>query len=192
MSSWYIAGRDELLIDLDDYMRPTRSGCPWGEEFFRRRLRTAILSRKLNVDEVWLIRSQSERHYQAIVKLRAGLKTLPRLVWQLHLGSDLYRGRADLMRLANGFHAPSLLIIPHSIPGFYRCPNFVCECTEKHVTSEQAELGDKACPVWREVRGFSPWELFGEPVKGPEKFVPLPLGKVDLDLITEVRREGDS
>src|SRR5438477_166939 len=110
MSFWYIAHNDELLLDLDDYMRPTKTGCPWGEAFFRRRLRDAIAAGKLQVREVWLVNSMSEHHYHAFIRLKARPLTavLARLVWQLHLGSDLYRGRADLMRFVRGIEAPSL------------------------------------------------------------------------------------
>src|SRR5271154_3908207 len=99
MSYWYIARQDELLIDLDEYMRPTKSGCPWGEAFFRRRLRDAMSAGKLNVKEVWLVNSTSEHHYHAIIRLKTDWRKrkqeiptdIERLVWQLHLGSDLYR-----------------------------------------------------------------------------------------------------
>jgi len=186
MSYWYLAHSDELLIDLDDYMRPTKSGCPWGEAFFRRRLRDAIRDGKLRVREVYLINSLSLRHYHAIIRLdnlQASMPIVQSLVWQLHLGSDLYRGRADLMRYAKGIYAPSLLILPHKIDGFYREPDRKCPCTEKHDTEVQFALGPAACPVWRELRGMSPWELFGRNRKCRERFVPLPTGKVPFELI---------
>jgi len=185
MSVWYVAHGDELLIDVDDYMRPSKSGCPWGEAFFRRRLRDAITAGKLRVREVWLINSSSARHYHAIVRLCAAMQTLPRLIWQLHLGSDLYRGRADLMRFYRGWDSPSLLILPQPIPYFYRPSDAACKCREKHITEQQFQLGAAACPVWRRYRGASPWELFGPSYREPERFVPLPLGKVPLDLIME-------
>src|SRR5271157_47250 len=68
MSYWYIAHDDELLIDIDEYTRPTKQGAPWGEMFFRRRLRDAILDHKLFVSAVYLDRSNSEHHFQIIVK----------------------------------------------------------------------------------------------------------------------------
>jgi hypothetical protein len=188
VSYWYIAHADELLIDLDNYMRPTRSGCPWGEEFFRRRIRAAILDDKLQVREVWLVRSASEKHYQAIVRLNQSLDVIVRLTWQLHLGSDLYRGRADLMRAALKYPAPSLLIMPNKIDNFYRPPDYKCHCTEKHDTAKQHELGSRACHIWRKVRGMSPWELFGKMEKTDERFVALPLGCVPMELVMEVRR----
>jgi len=178
MSYWMLAHSDELLIDLDDFMRPAKSGGPWGEVFFRRRLREAMRAGKLAVREVWLVRSSSPHHFQIIVRLKKALPLMERLVWQLHLGSDLYRGRADLMRAAKGIKAPSLLILPEPIPGFYREPDRVCECVKKHVTAE-----NPACAVWRELRGMSPWELFGPSSQEKEGCVALPLGRVPLELI---------
>jgi hypothetical protein len=188
MAYWYIAHRNELLIDLDDYSRPAKTGGPWGEIFFRRRLRQAILGRKLDVKQVFLAQSNSKGHYHAIVVLRRNMGIFLRLVWQLHLGSDLYRGRADLARAARGIAAPSLLIRSKPISGF-RQADAVCTCTAKHDTEKQSELGARACRVWRRYRGMSPWELFGPAESGKEKPVSLPIGKVPLDLIMEVRRD---
>jgi len=196
MSFWYIAHDDELLLDLDDYMRPTKTGCPWGEAFFRRRLRNAIAAGKLNVSEVWLVRSNSEHHFHAILKVKdfrnhQDLQSrIAKLTWQLHLGSDLYRGRADLMRAVRGFPSASLLIRNEVIPDFYRGPDAQCPCTEKHDTQKQFDLGENACPIWRSVRGMSPWELFGPSSKKSEMFIPLPTGRVPLQLImTKIESE---
>ena len=205
MSYWYIAHNDELLLDIDDYMRPTKSGCPWGEAFFRRRLRDAMAAGKLNVREVWLVNSISEHHYHIFVRLKKemskfspkfgkerrklGPENIERLVWQLHLGSDLYRGRADLMRLARQIYGPSLLIRPKIIPNFYRAPDAACGCTEKHDTEKQFALGENACSIWKYYRGMSPWELFGPSRKISERFIPLPTGRVPLELIMAMEPE---
>jgi hypothetical protein len=202
MSVWYVAHNDELLIDLDEYMRPTKTGCPWGEAFFRRRLRDAMAAGKLKVEEVWLVNSTSEKHYHAIVRIepswgkteyidtpRWSPTDVERLVWQLHLGSDLYRGRADLMRLARNVYGPSLLIRHEKIENFYREPDAICDCTGKHDTEKQHALGDDACPIWQHYRGMSPWELFGPSRKLTERFVALPTGQVPLELIMKVEAE---
>src|SRR5258708_2258750 len=143
MAYWYIAREDELLLDLDTYMRPTAKGAPWGEMFFRRRLRDAIANGKLEVTGVWLTQSYSKEHYQAVVKLHRTINQMARLVWQLHLGSDLYRGRADMMRAVRGYPSASLLILPSKIKDFYRKPDEECTCTEKHTTLAQMTMLDK-------------------------------------------------
>lgn len=190
MSYWYIARSNELLLDLDDYMRPTKTGCPWGEAFFRRRLRDAMAAGKIQVRDVWLANSSSENHYHAVIRTKnkdfRSRGKLENLIWQLHFGSDLYRGRADLMRYARNFEFPSLLIRSTQFPEFYRAPDAVCECATKHDTEKQFALGDKACPIWRKYRGMSPWELFGPSRKENERFVPLPVGRVPLELIMKV------
>ncbi len=194
MSYWYIAHNNELLLDLDEYMRPTKTGCPWGEAFFRRRLRDAIAAGKLHVRDVWLINSSSKMHYHAFVRLKNDREIptdMERLVWQLYLGSDLYRGRADLMRMAHNIYGPSLLIRPALIPEFYRAPDAVCDCTEKHDTGQQAELGENCCKIWRHYRGMSPWELFGPSRKLSEKFIALPTGRVPIELIMKVEPEPE-
>ena len=65
---WYIARTDELMIDLDEAMRDTGNG-PWVEIFFRRRLREAMLAGKLDVRDVWLSRSATNGHFQAVIRL---------------------------------------------------------------------------------------------------------------------------
>lgn len=187
MSYWYLAHPDELLLDLDDYMRTTKSGGPWGEIFFRRRLRDAMAANKLQVKSVYLARSQSEHHFHIIVRLARIMPSLERLVWQLHLGSDLYRGRADLMRLARGIKVPSLLILQQEFEGLDRAADAICDCTKKHITEENPN-----CAIWREYRGHSPWELFGPSRKLKEKFVPLSLGKVPFDLLMKVDPENEN
>jgi len=179
MAYWFIRHKDELLIDLDDAARRTKSGAPWIEVFFRRRLRDAIKAGKLNVREVWLVRSNSEHHFSAFVHLASPMPDLEALIWQLHLGSDLYRGRADLMRLARGIEAPSLLIFNRD-PKIYRAPDFVCKCKEKHVTARNPD-----CAIWLKLRGYSPWELFGPSSQTVERCIALPLGKVPTKLIME-------
>lgn len=192
---WYVAHEDELLLDLDDYYRPTRhADATWGEAFFRRRLRDAIRSQKLEVSAVWLVRSQTEGHYQAIVRL--GKETvrsfrmppLDQLIWQMYLGSDLYRSRADLMRAIRGMRAPSLLIMKDKIHGFYREPDRVCQCNTKHnIVEIMQQPESKRCKVWTCLRGLSPWELFGESKREPEVSVPLSIGEVPLaDIMSKV------
>ena len=178
MACWYLAHDDELLIDLDNATRPTKSGGPWIEMFFRRRLRDAISDGKLDVIGVWLDRSSSPKHYHAAVRLRGAIPVFERLTWQLHLGSDLYRGRADLMRAARGFPAPSLLIRTDPFRDYYREPDRVCSCTEKHDTANPP-----ACDVWRELRGMSPWELFGRSEMRAELAIGLPRGLVPQNAI---------
>jgi hypothetical protein len=173
MSAWYVAHNDELLIDIDEPQKPVRGG-PYIEKFFRQRLRDAIRAGLLAVHDVWIVPSTTNGHVHIAVQLAAPLPILERLVWQQHLGSDLYRGKSDLMRLARGKPAPSLLIEAEPIPRFYREPDYVCPCTRKHDTAEQQALGDKACPVWLDVRGLSPWELFGPSSQEPELCVVLP------------------
>lgn len=187
MAFWYIAREDELLLDLDTYMRPTTKGDPWGEMFFRRRLRDAISAGKLEVTHVWLTESYTSTHYQAVVKLHRTMDQMARLVWQLHLGSDLYRGRADMMRAVRGYPSASLLILPKEIREFYRKPDEVCICTDKHATVEQVALSNigQGCAVWQKHRGMSPWELFGKSENVPERMVALPLGPVHLRYIME-------
>jgi hypothetical protein len=187
MSYWYLAHNNELLIDLDDAMRDSGRG-PHIELYFRRRLREAILAGKIDVREVYLTRSASDHHFQAVIRLnqRSNKKgvyvnAIKRLVWQLYLGSDLYRARADLMRSAQGYSNASLLILPERIPDFYREPDAECSCTHKHKL-------DSTCPVFGRYRGPEMVELFGPLRKEAEKMVPLPLGRVPLDLILEVRK----
>jgi hypothetical protein len=182
MSVWYLKRNDELLLDLDDAYRKTSSGRNWLEEFFRRRLKSAVLSGKLKVKKVCIAESLSRNHLHIAVLLAEPIPELEGLVWQLVLGSDLYRGRADLMRYASGIKPASLLIRSGRFPRFWRPPDAQCKCQNKHDTVKMGELGDRACKVWRRYRGASPWQLFGEPLR-EEKTVKLNLGIVALNRI---------
>ena len=191
MSFWYLPTPEELFLDLDDYMRPapSKSGDsrgPWGEIFFRRRLADAIRADRLPVASVYLDHSATARHWHAIVKLRRTMPLVERLVWQLRLGSDLMRGQADLMRAVRGVDSPSLLIRSTPMADFYREPDRVCGCTRKHDTREQAQLNGSACPVWKELRGMTPYELFGPTLKCHHRALPLPIGEVPLGMILAV------
>lgn len=191
MSVWYTATDRELLIDLDDYMRPAPSKNgpsrgPWGEIFWRRRLRDAMQAELIKACRVFLMRSNTARHWHAIVLLAEPMPVMRRMIWQMRLGSDLLRAQSDLMRADHGIQHPSLLIRPEPIKGFYRKPDRVCPCDRKHDTEEQYGLGDQACPVWRELRGATPWQLFGPTYRGHERGVKLPEGEVPLEMILRI------
>lgn len=146
-------------------------------------------SGKLRVEKVCLDYSNSVGKYHAGVLLDQSLSPLEALTWQIHLGSDLYRGRADLMRAARGIEPCSLLIRKYPFRGFWRKADAICPCQEKHETEEQFKLGAGACEIWKQYRGLSPWELFGPPCQSQESPVRLPLGRVPLELI-EKRKYG--
>lgn len=189
MAEWYFGHIDELLLDFDDFEKPTAKGGVWGEDFFRLRLQPAMEAEKIDVREVWLVPSNTSRHKHVIVRLNHPYPSLwLRLVWQLHLGSDIYRAKADLMRAAKGNLFPTLLIQktpivdPTTGEPFYRPPDAHCDCTKKHDTEEQFKLGADACKVWQQYRGAAPWELWGPPNK-PQTRVRLRDGKVPLEYI---------
>lgn len=191
MSLWYVANKYEILCDLDDYMRPAPSKTgeirgPWGEVMFRRRLGSAMRDGKLAVLSVYLDRSNTEKHWHAIVRLKRPMTVRGRLIWQQRLGSDLMRSTADMMRAELGIKHPSLLIRSAPFTDFYREPDYICRCTRKHDTREQYELGDRACAVWRKLRGMTPYELFGVTFQGDHRGVALPVGEVPLELILRI------
>jgi len=182
MMYWYTAQPNELLIDLDEYMRPLKSkgnhrAGPWGERMFRRRLAAAIRSQHLQVFDVYLSRSISPHKFHAIIKLCNPLPEMIRMAWQFRLGSDINKSMADIMRSALYLPNPSLLILPNEIPDFYRPPDAMCKCTQKHTK-------EGYCTVFEKYRGPDFCELFGEPLDGEANgWVALPIGKVPLDLI---------
>lgn len=198
MSGWLLRHKSELLIDLDDYMRPAPSRTgeskgPYGEMFFRRRLGDAMRAGKLEVRSVYLDHSSTAKHWHAVVRLKYPMNDIEALCWQLRLGSDIMRGQADLMRAARGIDAPSLLIRSKPIKDFYRAFDFECPCTRKHDTHEQFELAldGQACAIWLQFRGMTPWELFGPTTPGKQRGVRLPCGRVPLNLITAIRGEHE-
>jgi hypothetical protein len=160
---WYIAREDELLLDLDRPERKLLDGSTFLDTFFWGRLSGAIHDRKLTLagkptDSTVLVKSATPNHMHIYIRLDGKLPLFERMAWQLWLGSDLYRGRADLMRAARGHPHPSLLIEPQIITALWRKPDDQCLCARKHRTEDRPR-----CRTWRKYRGPSPWELFGRP-----------------------------
>ena len=201
MSFWYIAKSDELLLDIDDYEKPVIRYGIWGE-MFRQRLRDAINAGVLEIRmtdgeaDVFLEESNTPNHFHVFIRLAHPMSLHQRMSWQLRLASDWKRSHADLMRASRHIRPASLLIRAHKVVELWREPDHECACTGKHETLKQAALlsTDLGCPVWRKLRGATPWELFGEPAHGGiECPVNLPLGRVPLEKILQVGRlKGDA
>lgn len=157
MAAWYIARANELLLDVDRAMAPTKAGGPPRlDAFVRRRVRDAVLARKLDVKRLVVAPSYSPGNRHVLITMGRSMPMMERLIWQAWLGSDLYRARADLMRAAMGHLYPSLLVAPRIIPE-WRAPNAICPCEGKHA------IDGSECKAWRRFRGPSPWECFGKP-----------------------------
>lgn len=202
MSFWYTEKPDELLLDLDDYDKPVQHFQIWGE-MFRQRLRSAVLADLLTIRttngeaDILLEESNTPNHFHVFIRLVRPMPLDQRLVWQQRLGSDWKRAHADLMRAARRIRPASLLIRTHKVDELWREPDYICPCPNgKHETLKQVELlkAGIGCPVWQELRGATPWELFGKPThNGMELPVNLPLGRVPLEKILEVGQlKGDT
>jgi hypothetical protein len=190
---WYVGHEDEFLIDIDEYMKPLPvSGAPWGEIFFRRRLRDAIEDGILDVRDVWLYVSNGEGRYHAIVRLNVGMPLYERILWQMDLGGDSGRGRHDLMRAIRGVECPTLLIVESgkAWPNFYRQADFDCRASgEKCTVKGKHGRPGLDCSVIRRLRPDWTWSFFSKWKEAPsggnvEEYTKLePGGLVPLELI---------
>jgi hypothetical protein len=159
---WYLKRNDELLLDIDHPERKVKDG-NWYEEIFQRRLYDAIAAEKLKIVDIVVAPSNTSVHLHVAIKLESKLSELEGLIWQLHLGSDLYRAKADLMRNARRIKPASLLIRSTPFANFWRSYDATCRCKDKHSTEQQVALGSRCCKTWLKYRGLTPWDLFGPP-----------------------------
>lgn len=190
MAAWYLGGPRELLLDLDNIneMKPYRTADGVLQQgrrenvWFRWRLRIAIESGLLKVADIWKQPSQTVGRFHAYILLTEDMALNERLVWQMHLGNDLTRSKCDLMRAQRERPGPTLLIEPEPIVGFWRPPDEICLCTDKHEWPAKGE--DSKCPVWNRYRE-SKHELFGthgKPVR-PLPDAELPEGRIAVHTI---------
>jgi hypothetical protein len=185
MSHWYIARADEFLIDLDRLDRRTEKGDVSYLELWRRRLRDAERDGHFDIRRSFIYPTFTPDHFHCYVQIGQEMRLSERLTWQSWLVSDRQRANADWMRASRGVKFPTLLEEPTALRRFYRAADYICGCEGKHKTANQPD-----CEVWREIRGRSPWELFGRPAEGPEREIPLPLnGEIPLHLIRKIALE---
>lgn len=179
MTHWYIGGERELLIDVDRWDTRLRNGYKWGEFLCRQRLRNAERSGKFVIERVWRVPTYQMGHYHVYVLLRDPLPVGTRISWQNWLGNDVLRGHSDHMRVENGHPFPTLLWESKKVPGYWRQPDRQCDCAGKHNTDENPN-----CPVFLELRGASPHELFGTWDNNEEAEIALPWdGEIPISLI---------
>lgn len=138
MNYWYVAKSNEFLIDMD---KPHKSAA-----HFLRRLAGAVECAKYSVKSFEAHPSRSGDHLHFLITLENHfLCEVERVVWEIILHSDIYKGCATLMRLTQGVDAADLLITPFR---FNREPDDVCDCKEKHAAAIM-----KDCPAAIRLRG---------------------------------------
>lgn len=149
---WYVAKSNELLIDMD---KPDRSS-----PHFMERLAGAVESEKFKVKTFEFHHSRSATHLHFLITLENHfLCEIERVVWEIILHSDIYKGCATLMRLVHNVDAPDLLITPFR---FNREPDDICDCEDKHSAAVMKE-----CPAAIRLRGDDRIRgFFGKPSKG--------------------------
>lgn len=142
--AWYVARWDELMLDVDSGTQGSVLGAT------RIRLEAAIKGGCLKIAGplLWVYRSKSPGHYHIIIRLTSPMPAIERYSWEMQLRSDLYRARCNIMRELYEVSAPALLIAPGPWPMFYRDPDAICECEEKHTFKV---IG--SCPAALKLRG---------------------------------------
>ena len=140
---WYIAQPDELLIDVDHY---NPNAPPLRLVNLYQRLLAVMQTGTLDVTDVYLFPSGTEKHYHVFIRLATELDPLEALVWEGYFRDDRFRNTNNLMR--HRFGVVSSLLISPSLYPLYRKPDYTCSCTQKH---DHATM--LACPVANELRG---------------------------------------
>lgn len=159
---WYVGRENEILLDLDSE-RAVRMAM----DRIRRNLRAGLLV----VDTIHFYRSPTPGHAHMFVTLKKPMCPLERATWALHLGSDLARGLASIMRGCRGVGGADLLIANQRYD--VRGPDHTCDCN-----SHKTRAAQRACPVMRELRGAAAdAEYFAKPRARP---VVVPVGNVPL------------
>lgn len=156
---WYVPSRDdrEIFVDMDHH----RMDMPATKvKSFRERVLGCHRNGLLPVESFYIFPSDHPKHFHGIVKLKEPLGEFVRLIWASYLRDDPFRSLHNLMRLhirhtkklPRDKLVASLLITQEPYKrgpnGFYRGPDFVCYCREKHSNEVMQQ-----CPVAERLRG---------------------------------------
>jgi|SRR5208283_1939372 len=134
---WYVARNDELMIDCD--------GLALVQMALRRLERSNLQFIKTFVNP-----SVSPDHFHLVIKLAENMPPMERQIWQLYFMDHVYRSVNNLFRVLYSVKSPCLLISHQKwVEPFWRPPDMICGCKEKHST-----LGKmKKCKTARMLRG---------------------------------------
>src|SRR5271154_3358128 len=182
MNYWYVARPNELFIDTDKMSRSIAHT--------KARLQGAIECGKLDVTYVMQRPSMRPDHCHTIVTLKLeqpnnakwhyGLHwQIEKLIWEMILHGDIYRGFCSIMRCINDVDSQSVLISPFSFfskrsDGAWlplpedRKSDDSCNCKTKHNSATM-----QTCPAAIRLRGDKRnMGFFGKPSKNPCKVWP--------------------
>ena len=154
MWRWYREKADEVLADLDS-----------AHAVHRAMQRFAGIP----VQDWALFPSEAPGHAHLVLRLTDSFPPHERIAMALRLGSDAQRAAQDLMRIMRG--TVPILATRKAWPDFWRDPDGVCECLDKH-TDESVHR----CSVMRAYRG------------GGGRLRPFPLDVIPYG----VHRRGDT
>jgi hypothetical protein len=178
LNYWYVAKPNELLIDMD---KPERS---YGH--FAKRLAGAIECEKFKIQSYEFHHSRSGSHLHFLITLESAfLCEIERVVWEVVLHSDIYKGCATLMRLIHAVDAADLLITPFP---FKRKADDICTCVAKH----SAEIM-KNCPAAIRLRGDDRIRgFFGIPSKKKLEDITDLFHKKTCNSVTGLKAKSDN
>lgn len=164
MNYWYSCRPTEIFLDLDSTRALARAfSVLW----------CARENRQLLVKSIWLYPTNQAHHSHMIIVLKYRIPTLDRIGWTLWMGSDRLRASYALARIVRGM-AHTELFCTREL--YYRKPDAICTCTEKHKPKEVTER----CPAMRALLGVEhSGDYFARTGKRPtRRAIRFPWGRV--------------
>lgn len=160
-SYWYVANELELFVDLDLKRHSLKRTL-----LARARLRGAMAKGVLQVEHFTFYDSVTPFHYHLMIKLKSPMAEPKRILWESRLCDDLFRNNMNTARLLETGRSWSLLISAVPREGYWREPDYVCECAGKHRAEVMAN-----CPIAKSLDCVLSADHFGNTVYRADKIL---------------------
>jgi hypothetical protein len=166
---WYASRPNEIFLDLDSNRATARALSV---------LRLAVRQKELPVSRVWLYSTPTPDHCHLIIELATWLPWQTRLAWSLWMGNDRLRAAYVLQRHVRMPWAEMGHDLLVTEKPYYRPPDAICHCKEKH---KPKAITEKCLAMKFLLRDERSADYFTRTGKAPPRHkIRIPWGEVSL------------